>query len=417
MVTAFRRFLQSTYGGLPAVTWLICVAAFVNRAGAMVLPFLSLYLLRRFGLDVQQAGFLVSLYGIGSVLGNLVGGKLTDVLGPVRVQLVTLTAAALWMWTMTQFTTLWLLGPGIFVLGLLNDSFRPGNMSAILASVPPHLGPLALTLNRVFVNAGWAIGPTIGGHLAKLDYDWLFVADGATCALAALVLWWKVPIDLGDAHQLEHRKSVAAAKDAGVTIQSDRSPWHDGKFLLLLLANVITLLAFMQYFSTESRYLEATFACDEEDIGNLLAINPLLIVLLEMPLVRSLRGRAPLPFVAFGTFLIGLAFLLLVPAHWAMPGVIAQMVLLTVGEMFSFSPLGGFVGDRASSGRRGQYLGLHGAAFSFAFVLAPTLGGMTYKHLGADALWYGCFVLATISTLGYLALHRVYRRADAGTDG
>ncbi len=394
------------------MTWLICIAAFVNRAGSMVLPFLSLYLLRRFGLDVEKAGFLVSLYGVGSVLGNLIGGKLTDVLGPVRVQLVTLSAAALWMWTMTQFTELWMLGPGIFVLGLLNDSFRPGNMAAILASVPPSLGPLALTLNRVFVNAGWAIGPTIGGHLAKVDYQWLFVADGATCALAMLVLWWKVPTDLGDVQRKEHRQSVVAASDEGRTLASDRSPWRDGKFLFLLAANVVTLLAFMQYFSTESRHLEATFACDEEDIGNLLAINPLLIVLVEMPLLRSLRGRAPLPFVALGTLLIGCSFPLLVPTAWGMSGVIAQMVLLTIGEMFSFSPLGGFISDRAASGRRGQYLGLHGAAFSFAFVLAPTLGGMVYKHLGADMLWYGCFCLATLATLGYLALHRVYRRAD-----
>ena len=51
-----RRFVSNAYGGLPAVTWLICLAAFVNRAGSMVLPFLGIYLGRRFGLTVQQSG-------------------------------------------------------------------------------------------------------------------------------------------------------------------------------------------------------------------------------------------------------------------------------------------------------------------------------------------------------------------------
>ena len=35
---------RASFGGLPAITWLLCVAGFVNRAGAMVVPFLSLWL-------------------------------------------------------------------------------------------------------------------------------------------------------------------------------------------------------------------------------------------------------------------------------------------------------------------------------------------------------------------------------------
>ena len=53
MLLRTRRFLASHYGGLPALTWLICLCAFVNRAGSMVLPFLSLYLGRRFGMSVE----------------------------------------------------------------------------------------------------------------------------------------------------------------------------------------------------------------------------------------------------------------------------------------------------------------------------------------------------------------------------
>ena len=358
--------MSSTYGGLPAVTWLICFAAFVNRAGSMVLPFLGIYLGRRFGLTVEESGYILSLYGVGSTIGNLVGGKLADVLGPIRVQLLTLTMAAAWMGAMTQFASVPTIAAGTFVLGLLNDAFRPGNMAAVLASVPPHLGPTALTLNRVMVNAGWAIGPTIGGLLARIDYQWLFLVDGSTCALAALVLMAFVPTALGSRSAVAHAATVEAPADAA---RSTTSAWSDGKFLLLLLANIVTLLSFMQYFSTETRWLRDEFGATEDVIGYVLAINPVLIVLFEMPLVRALAGRPRLPIVAFGTLLIGIAFPILTISSLGMNGVVLQMLLLTIGEMFSFSPLGGFVGDRAAPGRRGQYLGMHGAAFSFAFMM------------------------------------------------
>lgn len=406
MIPAARRFLQSTYGGLPAVTWLCSLAAFVNRAGSMVLPFLSLYLGQRFGMNAEEAGMVLALYGIGSTIGNVIGGSLADRIGPVRMQIATLSAAALWMALMTRFQSVASIAAGTFVLGMLNDAFRPGNMAAVLASVPAHQGPLALTLNRVAVNAGWAIGPTVGGFLAKADYELLFFADGSTCALAALVLWFFVPRSLGDGR-------ARAGEPLAAPLPPSTSPWRDTRFLLLLLANVTTLIAFMQYFSTESRYLKDVFACNEDDIGLLLAINPTLIVLFEMPLLRSLRSRPPLPFVALGTLIIGLAFPILVAQHWGMPGVVAQMALITIGEMFSFSPLGGYVGQLAPTNRRGQYLGLHGAAFSFAFVLAPWLGGRVYVHLGADALWYGCCALATIASVGYWLMHRAERARSA----
>lgn len=408
--------VRDAYAGLPPATWLVCGAAFVNRAGSMVLPYLSLYLGARFGFDVAEAGVFVSLYGLGSILGNLLGGRLVDPIGPVRVQIVTLLAAAAWMWLLTLIDSPWLLGIGIFVLGVLNDAFRPGNMAAVLATVPPELGATALTLNRVAINAGWAIGPTLGGLLAHLDYRLLFVADGATCALAALVLWRWVPARL----PFEHTAPAPGAADANGAApppRAARSPFQDGPFLLLLAATVATFLAFMQYFSTETRYLSDVFGFDTRTIGWLLAINPTLIVLVEMPLVRSLRGRPRLPIVAFGTLLIALAFPLLVPTAWGVAGVLAQLLLLTVGEIFSFSLLSSFVSDRAPPQSRSRYLGVYGATFSFSFVLAPALGGLVYEQFGADALWYGCSALAGLGALGYRLLHAYYPRPAGDPTG
>jgi hypothetical protein len=40
---------RAAFGGLPRLTWLLCLAAFLNRCGAMVVPFLGLYAKERLG--------------------------------------------------------------------------------------------------------------------------------------------------------------------------------------------------------------------------------------------------------------------------------------------------------------------------------------------------------------------------------
>ncbi|MBL9079400.1 MAG: MFS transporter [Planctomycetes bacterium] len=387
---------RESFRGLPATTWLLCLAAFVNRAGAMVVPFLSLYLGERFGYSPGEAGRLLSLYGIGAVCGSLLGGRLADRLGPVRVQIATLSATAGWMLLLTQVAQPWLLAPAVFVLGLLNDAFRPGNITAVGSSCEPALRRRALALNRLALNAGWAIGPTVGGYLADVDFRWLFVADGATCGLAALLVWWFLR---------GWRPDVGTPAEAAA-----RGVRHDHLFVAAMVCCTAYLLAFLQYFSTESRWLAAEFGYDKKTIGWLLAINPVMVVLFELPTVQALRGHRALPTVALGSLVTGLGFLLLVPPLGA-AGVVLSMVVLTAGEILQMPQLGAWVHDRAPPHARGAYNGVYTGTFSLAFVLAPWLGGELYDAAGAAALWWTCGGLGALSAAGFLLLAR---REQAG---
>ncbi|MBL8728393.1 MAG: MFS transporter [Planctomycetes bacterium] len=389
---------RDSFRGLPATTWLLCLAAFVNRAGAMVVPFLSLYLGERFGYSVGEAGRLLSLYGVGAICGSVLGGRLADLLGPVRVQIVTLSLTCVWMLMLTQVEDPWLLAGSVFVLGLVNDAFRPGNITAVASSCEPALRRKALATNRLALNAGWAIGPTVGGYLADVDFRWLFVADGATCGLAALLIWiflrrWRPEVP------------ARPANDA-------RRVWHDGTFVLAMASCVLYLLAFLQYFSTESRWLADTFGYDKKTIGWLLAINPVLVVLLELPFVHALRERQALPIVALGAAVTGAAFLLLLPPLGA-AGVVLSMTVLTFGEILQMPPLGAWVHDRAPAHARGAYNGIYTGTFSLAFVLAPWLGGELYDAAGPAALWWACGGCGALSALGFVVTRRWELRRSA----
>src|SRR5262249_38917575 len=86
-------FYRQLFTGLPREVWFLCLVTFVQRSGTMVLPFLTLYLTQRQGFSVQEAGAVLSLYGVGSIVGSYVGGWLSDRIGSVIAQVVSLLLA------------------------------------------------------------------------------------------------------------------------------------------------------------------------------------------------------------------------------------------------------------------------------------------------------------------------------------
>lgn len=78
---------KQVYGGLSAASWMLALIQLINRSGSMVLPFLAVYMTHALGYTVQQAGLIMSIYGVGSLIGSYLGGWLTDKIGAFRVQI------------------------------------------------------------------------------------------------------------------------------------------------------------------------------------------------------------------------------------------------------------------------------------------------------------------------------------------
>ena len=83
------------YRGLSKEVWFMALTMLVNRAGAMVIPFLSLYLTSHLGFSLNQVGWILSFYGFGSVAGVFMGGKLSDRLGYYKVMYLSLIATGI----------------------------------------------------------------------------------------------------------------------------------------------------------------------------------------------------------------------------------------------------------------------------------------------------------------------------------
>lgn len=383
---------REAFAGLPRVTWLLCAAAFLNRCGSMVVPFLGLYAKNEFAFDPTEAGALLSTYGAGAFVGSWLGGWLADRVGPIRAQVWTLGASGLWMIGMILVRDIAFLFAAVFVLGVLNDAFRPGSITAVAISAPPELRRKALTLNRLALNLGWSFGPTLGGVLTEIDFRWMFVADGATCMLAAGFLATKFR---------SWNPPTPAREPMAWTL-----PFRDRHFLWLMLANLVVLLAFMQYFTTGSRVFEDS-GYDRKQIGLFLAVNPVMITLFEMAIVHMLRSQRALPITAAGSAVVGLGYLcMLLP--WDAAAIVLAMVVVAGGELLQMPMLGAYINDHAPAHARGAYNGAYGMCFCLALLLAPLLGGFVYEHHGAAALWWSCGGLGMLAA-GMFAASRPAR--------
>ena len=69
MLTATINLYKNAYTGVNRRMWLLGIVMLINRSGTMVLPFMTLYC-KHIGYSTKQAGYVVAIYGIGSLVGD-----------------------------------------------------------------------------------------------------------------------------------------------------------------------------------------------------------------------------------------------------------------------------------------------------------------------------------------------------------
>jgi len=396
VIRSVLRLYRDAFSGLGRDVWLICIVLLVNRAGTMVLPFITLYLTEQRDLTIAMAGRLLSLYGLGAVAGAYIGGWLCDRVGSVRAQQMSLIGAGAGYLVFIWLRSLPAISIALFLLAVVAESFRPSAMAAIGERAPSDALGRAYALARLAANVGMAIGPAVGGWLATRAYALLFVADATTCWLATIVLFL-LPKVLPS--------STAAGPKSGSG--TSRSPWQDRPFLLLMLLVVGMATVIFQIFGTLPLYFRRVYGLSATSIGLLLALNALLLVLFEMIMVHRLERYRRTAVIGVGAFLLCLGFGMM-PLGTSIPFAALTVVVWTFGEMFSLPMMNAVVATRASATQRGRYMGVYTMAFAVAFVIAPAAGTYIFDRFGGDVVWYAIAAMGPLMFLGARVLGRFF---------
>jgi predicted MFS family arabinose efflux permease len=181
----------------------------------------------------------------------------------------------------------------------------------------------------------------------------------------------------------------AAPATGDTSSPMDRSPWRDGPFLLLMLLLIVWCSVFIQVLTTFPLYMRDVYALAENRIGQLLAVNTILIVVLEMILMEKIRKYPLTRMIAISFVLLGMG-LGLMPLGRGFAFGAFTVAVWTFGEMLSMPLLTALIAGRASDATRGRYMGIFSFVFSLAFIIAPPAGMAVYERFGGVALWFGC---------------------------
>ncbi len=394
MKLLFKNYID-TFKGLSREVWWLALITLINRAGTMVVPFLSLYLTKSLDFSLADVGWIMSAFGAGSVLGSWLGGKLTDKIGYYKIMVFSLVASGLLFIGLQYLNTFVELALGVFFLLAVADMFRPAMFVALSAYSKPENKIRSVTLIRLAINLGFSAGPAIGGFIiVTMSYGGLFWLDGITCILAGILLLFVL-----------NPKTTKTLDE--VIVENPKSAYSDKLYLIFLAAMILFSIAFLQYFSTMPLYYKDVHFLNENKIGLLMGLNGFLIFIFEMPIVKYFEsGRhTKTTLIIIGAILTALSFLVLNFTSWV--GVlIIGMLLMTIGEMIAFPFSNAFALQRAKRGNQGEYMALYSIAFAIAHILGHNTGMQFVDRFGFDFTWYATTGLMVICVFILLFLKR-----------
>ncbi|MFN0216016.1 MAG: MFS transporter [Saprospiraceae bacterium] len=398
MLQKFYAHWVDSYKGIPRVIWYISVVSLVNRCGAFVISFLAIYMTKKLGFPLEQAGYVMTCFGVGALTGAFVGGKLTDKFGYYPVQFWSLLLNGVVLLLMMLVQHIWIMALAVYAMSFASEVFRPANSVAMAQHCEPQTRTRSISLYRMALNLGWTLAPALGGMLVAFGWELLFWVDGLTCIAAALTLLWLLPRKSGAVILPQAEGDPEPSKPTGI------SPYRDRHFLFFAILTMMGAVAFMQILWTIPLFWEKTYAWSESQIGKMLALNGLLVFFIEMPLVHRLEGRRPaLSYVQFGLILYALSYALcLLPA-----GMIAALLftlIISFGEMFVMPFSSNVVFGRSEGSKQGQYMALYTMSYSVANIIAPLLGTQVIAAWGYPTLWYLITGLALLTCAGFWQL-------------
>lgn len=388
--TALGRYINN-FKGFTREVWILALITFINRAGTMVLPFLSKYLKENLHFTYGEVGWIMVAFGLGSMLGSWMGGKLTDKIGFYKIMIFSLFTSGILFFILQYITTFWGLCFGMFIIMAISDMFRPAMFVSLSVYAKPENRVRALSLVRLAVNLGFTAGPTLGGLIILgMGYQGLFWVDGSSCIIAILIF----------AFYIKEKKRTPVAIDDSVAKIAPTSIYKDKPFWMLLFISFITAMVFFQLFTTLPLYHNEKFGLTEFQTGMLLSINGLLVFLLEMPLVGFLERKKAnkVRNIAYGSLCIAAGYYILLLDSWV--GILTiSIILLTFGEIFSFPFTNAVALNRAPKGQEGQYMGLYTMSFSLAHIASSKTGLEIIGHYGYPINW---FIMGSLGILAVL---------------
>jgi MFS family permease len=390
---------RSTYQEYPSQFWVLVLGVFIDRlGGALLFPFLTLYLTQHFSIGMTQVGVIFGVYSISSVIGSMVGGALTDRLGRKGMLLFGLVMSALSSLLMGLLNQLIYLYLVILVVGVLSEVGGPASQALVADLLPDEKRAQGFGIIRVVVNLAVTFGPILGGLLAARSYLLLFICDAVTSVITAIFVFFALR---EPAHNVSGE--AEAAPSIAQTFRGYIDVIRDTAFLWFMVASVLMVLVYMQMNTTLAVYLRDVHGISAQGFGYILSLNAAMVVLFQFAITRRITKYRPLVIMVVGTLLYAVGFAMYGLVSWYGMFLLA-MAIITVGEML-VSPVGSAIVARmAPEHMRGRYMAVYGFSWVFPMAFGPLLAGLVMDNFNPVYVWYLAGIIGVLAAAAYYSL-------------
>ncbi|MDN3296193.1 MFS transporter [Streptomyces ficellus] len=410
-IAMLKRAAKESVSGLPREFWWLWTSTLVNRLGAFVATFMALYLTLERGHSASYAGLVASLHGLGGVISSLGAGVMTDRLGRRPTMLIAQSSTAVSVAVLGFMQHPVAIAAVAFVVGAASSASRPAVQAMMADIVRPEDRLRAFSLNYWAINLGFALSSVGAGFLAEYSYRAGFIGEAVLTLACAVLVFVKLPESRPEPGPAAPGKAAEPEVGMGTVLR-------DGRFMGVVGLSFLISLIFQQGYVG----LPVAMGADgfsAADFGLVIAVNGVLIVVLQIPVTRYIEHRDPRRLLIVSALLAGYGFGLT-----AFAGSVAVYALTvcvwTLAEIVNAPTQTGLVVRLSPVHGRGRYQGVYTTSWSVAALIAPLLSGWVIDRFGAGWLWGACAVLGTVAGLGYWLLMRELREepeleAEPGT--
>jgi predicted MFS family arabinose efflux permease len=396
-----------TFKESPRAVRFLLLGVCVNQFGAFLQAFLVLYLTHRH-FTAAQAGFALGTYGVGAVIGVILGGRLTDRLSPRPTIILSMAGSA----TLTVAISFLGYYPGILAVvllaGAMTQAYRPAAAALLTGMVPSDRQVMVMAMNRLALNLGMLVGPLTAAALIRVSWNLVFWMDAATSLLYAAVAIFLLPTTRPAPGTQADPGSAPARRATSHPLLADR---RYAVFLTSMLTNGlvhIQLLAVLPLTLRDAGYPTVVYSA-------VLVIGTCIMVSSELLVTRATQRWPAYRAAALGSLLLGMGML-----GYGLRGgiimIVAATVVNEVGQMIGGPTVFAWPAKAAPDGMAGRYMGRALAAFGLGQAIGPMLGLLAYQCLGRN-FWWLCGVMGVVSALSCRFAMRPQPLAGSTTEG
>jgi dipeptide/tripeptide permease len=445
MLSSFRKF--------PRTFWSAnTIELFERLAYYGMNIILVLYLTRRVGFSIEASASITGLFISALYLLPIPTGAISDKIGFRNGLFIAFSVLALGYGLLGVFPTRSMVIFSLFLIAVGGSFVKPVISGTVKKASPPDLSKLGFSIFYMIVNVGGFTGKifakllrqNLGQWLSRSDFeglkDWVTanvppfeITDGLVARAAEQsppmtpeafmdMLKWQ-----GFGMQAICLFSMLMALVALVFValtyrEVDRTGepqrsmtktfadmfrlFGDVKFVTFILIFTGFDLMFWQLYISIPKYI-VTHLSETAPMELIVAINPLMIILFQLPVARIVMRMKSTRTMALGMGISALAMVMMgiIPTLW---GACLSIVLFALGEM-TFAPrFLDYVSNLAPKGKVGLYLGFAYVRSFLANMIGGPLGGFLLARYvpeeGTREPWKMFFVFAAVGAVALVAL-------------